>query len=355
MAETKFYRESDDETTNDYISANNEIVEYHKIVSSFGTESLIIFKIIRDNEFKVLRYDGREIIKVIYTGPDGVSIQQAFYRSTGTHIRADLYSDLSHNINTERTWVPFDGIGYYDENSIVQAKRDYNKGPTRQDYLDFKNRTRSLYKCDYFGNELAYRFGEAVDPEFGLNKYYSNDKKINKNFDLARYGDLKTLRISYLLSSGDEIEPPFWVSPLGQRIIDELGFRLDDIEYDEFGKPESVIRITNDYVEAEHREVNNFIADFISYNWQNGSPYLPPNYFKDRRKKRDYDLRYSYMPTAKGTWVMFNIYLQTNPDSRLPMESQTIESKKTKEAYDILDSNYEGPFRKSFSEIFNRD
>jgi len=350
MAESKFSKEPD-ETTNDYITANDEVVELHTIVSSFGTESLMIFKIVRDNETKVLRYDGREIIKVIYTNPDGVTIKQAFYRSTGAHLGSDLYTDVSHNINTERTWVPFDGIGYYDEHYIVQLKRDYNKSPTKQDYIDFKNRTTALYKCDYFGTELAYRFGEAVNPEVGLNRYYSNDKNINKNFDLVRYGNLKTLRISYLLSTGDEMQPPFWTSPLGQRMIDELGFRLDDIEYDERGKPESAITITNDYVEAEHREVNNFIADFISFNWQDGEA----NYFKLRRKHKNYDLRYSYMPTAKGTWVMFKLYLETNPDSRLPMDSQSIESKKTKELYDIFDSDYQGPFRKSISELWGRD
>ena len=35
--------------------------------------------------------------------------------------------------------------------------------------------------------------------------------------------------------------------------------------------------------------------------------------------------------------------------------AQSIESKKTKELYDIFDSDYQGPFRKSISELWGRD
>lgn len=351
MAEDKSI-EPDDETTNDYTITNREIIDYHTIVSDFGTETLIIFRVERDGDYKVLRYHGREIIKVIYTGPDGVTIKQGFYRSTGRHTLDTTYKG-HENINTEGTWVPFDGIGYYDINYIVTTKSN-NRNSTRDDYLEWKKRDRMLFKCDYFGNALAYRFGEAVDPEVGLSKYYAFDRKMNKNFDLVRYGDLRTFRISYLLSSGDKT--PFWSSPLGQRMINELGWTLNDIEFnDETGLPESAITITNDYVEAEHREVNNFIADFISFNHQDSSEHGQGD-FKKRRKNRPYDLRYSYMPTAKGTWVMFKPYLETNPDSRLSMEEQSIESKKIKEAYDIVDSDdFRGPFSRSYKEVWLRD
>lgn len=338
MAESK----KEDERTNDYESSNIESVEYRTIESDYGREKLIIIKVIRDNDIKVLEYDGREIIKVIYTGPDGKTIKQAFYRSTGLHSGLADYIIFDKDINTERTWVPFDGVGYHDENAIVVMKRDFPSWtPSQTMYSDWKARTTMLYKCDYFGKKLAHRFAESRDESYGeVNEYSADDKKINKNFELARYGDLTTFRISYLLSSGDKIPPPFWASPLGQRMIDELGFRLNPDEFDEEGNliVENAITIDNDYVEAEHREVNNFVSDFISYNWQNGSPPLGPTYFKDRRKKRNYDLRYSYMPTAKGTWVMYDTYLQTNPDSRLPMEKQSIETQKTKEAYDMYDS-----------------
>ena len=336
MAESK----KEDERTNDYQSSNIESVEYRTIESDYGRETLIIFKVIRDNDIKVLEYDGREIIKVIYTGPDGKTIKQAFYRSTGIHAGLAEYIIFDKDINTERTWVPFDGVGYHDENVIVAMKRDFPSWtPTQTMYLEWKDRTTMLYKCDYFGKKLAYRFGEARTPD-GLSENSADMKEMNRHFELARYGDLTTLRISYLLSSGDKISPPLWSSPLGQRMIDELGFRLKADDFDEEGNPiiENAITIDNDYVEAEHREVNNFVSDFISYNWQNGSGPLGPNYFKDRRKKRNYDLRYSYMPTAKGTWVMYDTYLQTNPDSRLPMEKQSIETQKTKEAYDMYDS-----------------
>jgi hypothetical protein len=41
--------------------------------------------------------------------------------------------------------------------------------------------------------------------------------------------------------------------------------------------------------------------------------------------------------------------LYTNPDSRLPFENQTAESKRVKLAYDHFDSDlFDGPFRQTY-------
>jgi hypothetical protein len=313
---------------NDYETTNVETVQYHRIETSKGVENLLIFRVFRDDEIKCLRYDGREVIKVIYTNPDQVSIKQAFYRSTGVHVQGESYKNSGGNILTDRSWVPFDGVGYHDEGLIVSNKRDLNRNPWKDDYIKWSKRHTMLYKCNYFGSKLAEDFPDPVIPGETVSKSHLDNPEVNKNFELFRYGDLTTLRISFLLSSGDRELPPFWSSSLGQQIIQKYGFEVD---------PEHEISIESNYVDAKAREINNFVAEFVSFNWKDGLSY-DPNYFKLRRKKRNYDLRYSYMSTAKGTWVMFDTYLHTNPDSRLPMESQSIESQRTKEIYDIFDA-----------------
>lgn len=338
---------------NDYVTAYPEAILSHRIITSKGVEELIIFTIAiidsygRLTDIKNLRYDGRQIVKVIYTNPEGKTIKQAFYRSTGEHNEGKSYKDLEFKINTKNTWVPFDGIGYHDEGWIVSMKRDINRNASPSNLIRWAQRDTALYKCDYFGKQLALDFGEPIGTD-SVNIYNSDDNRFNKNHDLVRYGDKTTMRISFLLSSGDIDPPPFWISPLGRRIIETYGFENPNPNYWGSEDPdhriveyESQISIPFNYIEANAREVNNFVADFISFNWQDNVRSVNYNetYSQIRRRQnRNYDLRYSYMPTAKRTWVMFDTYLQTNPDSRLPMEAQSLESQKTKQIYDEFDS-----------------
>ena len=316
---------------NDYKSSNLEFVDNYRILTSKGIEELSIIRVFRDNDIKTLRYHGREILKVVYTDTENKTIRQAFYRSTGRHLAHENYNESKeYAIPTVGTWVPTDGVGYFDEGGVVIMKSDLNKDPYQDKYEKWKYRTSMIYKCDYFGKEIALEFGDETKKSVGLSIYNADVPKENKNFELARYGNLTTLRISYLLSSGDKVLPPFWRGPVGETIIEKHKFKINKSDR---------IRIKSNFVDAEDREVNNFIADSVSFNYQNGAAGYGNNYFRDRRKNRPYDLRYSYMPTAKGTWVMFYPYLCTNPDSRLDFNEQKLESKKIKNIYDIFDSD----------------
>jgi hypothetical protein len=348
---------------NDYTSYPEEVTCFYSMETSKGLEELLILTISLTTEnqrmrgernLTTLRYDGRQIIKVIYTIQEKTTnktktIKQAFYRSTGLHVQSQSYIDASNNINTERTWVPFDGVGYHDEGYVVALKRDMDKNASIDKLINWAKRDTALYKCSYFGNKLAFDFAEPVNPKYPVRfEQNASDKEWNKNFDLVRYGDETTMRISFLLSSGDPEPPPFWTSPLGRRIIETYGFESINPDIYSAEDPdskvieyESEIKIDpSNFIEANERQVNNFVADYVSFNWQDNFRSL--NYDETfsairARQNRDYDLRYSYMPTKKGTWVMFDTYLHTNPDSRLPMEAQSSESQKTKWLYDNYD------------------
>ena len=103
--------------SNDYETTYPEsILSSHRIISSKGVEELIIFTIaiMDENErlidIKNLRYDGRQIVKVIYTNPEGKTIKQAFYRSTGEHNEGKSYKDLEFKINTKNTGTLLGGV-----------------------------------------------------------------------------------------------------------------------------------------------------------------------------------------------------------------------------------------------------
>ena len=145
---------------------------------------------------------------------------------------------------------------------IVSIKRDINRNPRTTELIRWAQRDTALYKCDYFGNQLALDFGEPIGDD-SVNIYNSSDNRFNKNHDLVRYGDKTTMRISFLLSSGDIEPPPFWISPLGRRIIETYGFENINPNYQGPNDPDNQIveyesEITIDpskYVDADSRQV----------------------------------------------------------------------------------------------------
>jgi hypothetical protein len=320
------------ETYNDTSSHYQEVVAQYRIETDNGYETFFIFRVWHNGEIKTLINEGREFVKVLYISPNGEMIRQAFYRSTGAHIEAGIYDEArkgGYGFNTAGIWTPCDGMGY--QYYLIANKRDFNMDPYENDYDEWKNsRNSNIFKCDYFGIDFAYEFGEAVDPDVGLSKYGADDSKMNKNFDLVKFGNATLARISFLLSSGEDNIDRFWTSDLGKRIIGRYNFTID---------PEFQISIEKNSVDASEREINNFIAEFVSFNYNSGHKlFRSPTYLLDRRVNRPYDLRYSYLHTAKDTWVMTYEYLLTNPDSRLPDHMQSKESQLTKQIYDYFDS-----------------
>ena len=324
--------------------------EYYECVSYYrfdNNEELIVIQVFKNGEIRPLTNNMRDFLKVIYTSPEGKTIKQAFYRSTGEHLKSDVYSDVTvTGMNTKGLWFPTDGNGFDDDNGVVMMKLKFNMNPKRDDYKNWLNKKTMIYKGAYYGKELTYKFREPVIPGVdNVSENFPDDESENKNFDMIRFGNETTLRISYLLSHKNK----FWTeSPLGIRIVNEYNFIIDTdpdidlpgtLEEDKF-KPNMEIEIGDVNREDEddsELEINKFIADFISFNWISGDSINGKRYFEQKRreKNRRYDLRHAYMQTAKGESIMFRPYLLTNPDSR---EEEAEDSKKIRLTYDSLES-----------------
>jgi hypothetical protein len=309
---------------------NYEAVSYYIFDTN---EELIVIQVVKNGEIRPLTNGNRDFLKVIYTNKEGKTIKQAFYRSTGEHLKADVYSDVTvTGMNTKGLWFPTDGNGFDDDNGVVMMKSKFNINPKKADYENWLNKKTMIYKGAYYGKELTYKFREPVIlGEDNISEYFPDDEKENRNFDMIRFGNETTLRISYLLSRKNK----FWTeNPLGIRIVNEYNFDTDhDIEI-EIG---DIDHSDNGDQEESELEINNFIADFISFNWILGDNINGARYFEKKRieKNRKYDLRYAYMQTAKGESIMFRPYLLTNPDSREP---EAEDSKQIRLIYDSFES-----------------
>ena len=232
-----------------------------------------------------LRYDGRDFIKVLYTG-EGKNIYQTFYKSTGLHIQDSLFGlsskikpeELQENANTKGAWFPTDGIIIQDKHGILRKIVDGEIEQRRiKGLMRLWNPETYILKLDYMGGKLAQKYFEIsenrkknfqpnnVHPTIDAlseylktnekQKWYRNEED-NKYGILTRLGTKTMCKISYLLSAQSN---EFWVKGSGKLVKDLFKFEKE---------PYSP-HIHYEGVNTDYLSVNHFIGTAVSFNWTN--------------------------------------------------------------------------------------
>lgn len=236
-----------------------------------------------------LRYDGRDFIKVLYTG-EGKNIYQTFYKSTGLHIQDSLFGlsskikpeELQENANTKGAWFPTDGIIIQDKHGILRKIVDGEIEQRRiKGLMRLWNPETYILKLDYMGGKLAQKYFEIsenrkknfqpnnVHPTIDAlseylktnekQKWYRNEED-NKYGILTRLGTKTMCKISYLLSAQSN---EFWVKGSGKLVKDLFKFEKE---------PYSP-HIHYEGVNTDYLSVNHFIGTAVSFNWTNNKKY----------------------------------------------------------------------------------
>lgn len=309
------------------------VVQKEYVDESTG-EKLVLYQLSRDNSVKPLHYSGRDIIKVSYTDSKGVTINQAFYRSSGAHYNIEVEGlsreQMNEGVNTGGLWCPVDGMGLYE--SLVDMLVPFPlNGATTKQVNDFKREFEqfrdsgwfikvcrfkkfSAKYCDFYSHVDADWLEEYYETKYDCKPDYdSNSQKKNKNYDLNRMGNETCVRIMYLLAPYN----PFWCSEVGVKLVKDLNL-LRTVE---------VPSLPTGHDSTTY-EVNSFISTFISQNWfDHTTDERLDNFYKKKRKDRLYDLRRGYMTVdfvnpesgqPENLKVLYCQYFEENPDDREP-------------------------------------
>lgn len=307
-------------------------------------EKLVVYQVNKNGVVKPLNTDGRDFVKVSYTDSDGVTINQAFYRSTGLHEQLDvegLLKDVSkqERMHTSGLWFPVDGLGV--EGLLAEDIINYPLYGTtteqvndfRKNIFHFRNTTwlRKVTRFRKFASKYCDFYSSAPEDKirelqpYSCAPWFSNDQALNKNADVIRMGNETCVKIMFLLAPYN----PFWCTEVGVKMVKDLNLI----------KTLDIPELLNGY-EATPFQINSFTATFVSHNWYNHTKdNQVDNFLKKKRqeKNRLYDLRYGYMnvdylspETGKmdNLNILFCPYFDENPDNREPESAKCLAIRK---------------------------
>ena len=231
-----------------------------------------------DGSLRPLRHFGRDFIKVSYTNGN-TTINQAFYRSTGLH---------DSNSGTEGMWFPTDGITF--NGGIKKNGQDerltnmtWMTPLLNNEYLSNNNvnnivlRLHSLFtKTNKEGNSLIYLFESKISKlgdymvVYDIYKDYEKtmENKLPKDI-IKRYCNYDLMYISYMLSHS-----------INSTIINDIQSILPN----DLILPNTAI-LNTDGINVDFITINNYISDFISFNYIN-----EPDYIELRSRHGKFDL-----------------------------------------------------------------